>query len=994
MFQTELIVGDTTKVSLDLTDEIPISLNFNIADIRKPESRNGSYSKTINLWGTKTNNQFFEHLYEVNIVTNTFNPNIKTPCYVLQDGSEVFRGDLRLRSIEKLLINDIEEIKYEVEIYGDNKTLFAEIGDSKLEELDLSAYDHTYDRITQYNTWAATQGVGYCYPIIDYGFNSFSTNTFKVEWLRPAIYLKQYVDSIFAAAGKTYTSSFFNTSFFKSLIIPHNGDKFNMSASTQANYEFLVGMAGAGSVTNVPLTYGGSPFGWKAAFVSSNTGLFNCIWNDDTTSPFIDTGGNYNTTTGVFDVAISGRYSVSVNSNFDVKFNHSSAFTTISSYVGNLPVKIKILKRANSLAPWNLFSTIDTYFSLSTYTLSGTYTTVNLSWNNSPPNDLVCTAGEQMMVNLSFLAGNFLPGARYFNGATELTTGTASYDIRLASTATLKMSLSVANYVEGQTITINDAIPKDIKQKDLLTSVIKLFNLYVDIDKTNENNYLIEPRDDFYSGGTTLDWSDKLAWDKPFKIQPATNAMDFKKFIYKYKEDQDYFNKTYQDTYSKSYGQKTLNITNDFTKAENKAEVIFSPTLVVDNANNDLIIPKIFQYDGTNVKPQKHNIRLLMFNGAVTNTIGYTYEYSGTDALGTGNVVMNTYGQAAMVDDPLAPTETIEFGTPSEVFYTLPSTYTTNNLYNRFYYRFMSEVTDRDSKIITCYAYLEPIDIAKFDFRNIVYVKDAYYYVNKIMDYNPLSNELTKIELLKLKEYDSYAETTPNIGVIETDDGGTGMTNRIWGGSTISAISSNNVLIGSANRTGSEGSFISGDNNIVSNDSFRITLVSCDTTVVMSGCSGITMANCSGTDVQENCFNVNLNNCYDCTIETGVYDFVGINLFGETITSTDSGTVRIGSQAAPTISYATKTASFTVDPAIQLYYIDCTGGNITATFDISTCSGMVFYFKRLDASANTFSIDEITGLPLVDGNAIPYNTGMVQYDSITLGNNGTNFYIL
>ena len=108
MFQTELIVGDTTKVSLDLTDEIPISLNFNIADIRKPESRNGSYSKTITLWGTKTNNQFFEHLYEVNIVTNSFNPNVKTPCYVLQDGSEVFRGDLRLRSIEKILVNDIE----------------------------------------------------------------------------------------------------------------------------------------------------------------------------------------------------------------------------------------------------------------------------------------------------------------------------------------------------------------------------------------------------------------------------------------------------------------------------------------------------------------------------------------------------------------------------------------------------------------------------------------------------------------------------------------------------------------------------------------------------------------------------------------------------------------------------------------------------------------------------------------------------------------------
>ncbi len=54
MFKTELIVGTgANTVSLDLKDDLPISLNFNIADIKKPENRNGAYSKTITLWGTK-----------------------------------------------------------------------------------------------------------------------------------------------------------------------------------------------------------------------------------------------------------------------------------------------------------------------------------------------------------------------------------------------------------------------------------------------------------------------------------------------------------------------------------------------------------------------------------------------------------------------------------------------------------------------------------------------------------------------------------------------------------------------------------------------------------------------------------------------------------------------------------------------------------------------------------------------------------------------------
>jgi hypothetical protein len=161
MFETELIAGTgSTLTSLDLTQDIPVSLNFSIADIRNPEKRNGSYSKTVELYGTKTNNKFFEHYYGVNTATNNFNPNIKTPCYILQRGAVVFDGDLRLREVKVILRNDIEEIKYSIEIFGDTSTLFGEIGDSKLQDLDFSAYDHTYNRENVYNSWSATQGSG------------------------------------------------------------------------------------------------------------------------------------------------------------------------------------------------------------------------------------------------------------------------------------------------------------------------------------------------------------------------------------------------------------------------------------------------------------------------------------------------------------------------------------------------------------------------------------------------------------------------------------------------------------------------------------------------------------------------------------------------------------------------------------------------------------------------------------------------------------------
>ena len=995
MFQTELIAGTSPNIyKLDLTDEVPISLNFNIADIRKPENRNGAYSKTIKLYGTKNNNRFFEHIHEVNIVTNTFNVNLKTPCYVKQDGVIVFEGDLRLMKLSKILQNDIEEITYEIIILGDNSTLFAEIGDDKLEDLDFSAYDHVYSRANQYASWSATQGVGYVYPLIDYGYNGFNTNAFAVEHFRPAFYLKQYVDSIFAAAGKTYTSNFFGTAFFKSLIVPHNGEKFLMNSANQALNEFYVGDDGLTAPTNYPLTYvstGG--IGWlNASLGSAPSTRYICVFNDETTSPFSDPNLLYDNTTGIFTVNSTGQYNISAKIAHEVLFNHSLTFTSVvvsgaSFFTG------RIYKRASPTSAWVQLLTGTLSYVSGTWGVGSSIATVN--YNNS---NVSLLAGEQLLVTCDILVGGGL-GAKYYNGITEVTSGTASFDINLANTSSLKFALSSANYLAGQNLTVNDAIPKDIKQKDFLNSVFRLFNIYVDIDKTDKNNYIIEPRNDFYAAGTTLNWSAKLAWDRPFDVTPM-GEIDAKKFIYKYKDDTDYYNKTYTESWGESYGQHTQLVVNDFTKNENKTEVIFSPTEVVDNGNNDLIVPNVFAYDGTNVKPMKHNLRLLMYNGAITNNIPWSYTVSSptfTDSLGTGNVAMYTYPQAAMVDDPLAPTESIEFGVPNEVFYNLGTNYTTNNLYNRFYSRFMNEITDRDSMIVTAYFKLDPQDIANFDFRNRVYVKESYYYVNKIMDFNPIANDLTKVELLKIKDYDDYVAANPAVTAITTNFGDPTLTGRMFGGVSSNVGLSNSLVVGDNNVSRSAGSVISGTGNTVESDSYKISMVSTDYSSVGVGCSGVALTSCSGCEVGYESYGIALTNCFDVIVEAGVHDFVGINLVNESITSADNGTTRLGGEVVNFgVTTETQTASFTVDPDINVYYIDCTAGNVTATYDPTahTYTDRIIYFKRVDASGNTFTIDETTGSPTIDGNPVPYNTLMPQWDSFALIFNGTNFITL
>ena len=70
--------------NVDLLDDVPVSLNYSILDIRNPENREGNYSKTITIPGTKANNELFTDIFEIDI-NGTFNPAVKSECELLVD---------------------------------------------------------------------------------------------------------------------------------------------------------------------------------------------------------------------------------------------------------------------------------------------------------------------------------------------------------------------------------------------------------------------------------------------------------------------------------------------------------------------------------------------------------------------------------------------------------------------------------------------------------------------------------------------------------------------------------------------------------------------------------------------------------------------------------------------------------------------------------------------------------------------------------------------
>ena len=168
MVKEELIIGDQR---VELLKSLNPNLTFNISDIANPDKRKSDFSKTITLPASKTINKIFEHLFEVNLALQTFNPNLKTDVIYLVDGEMNLDGYLQLKQIN---VTNKDDITYEVTLTGRVGDFISEISNSLLTDLDFSSLNHVYNGTNQIATWVTPANInvlGYVYPMINYHIN-------------------------------------------------------------------------------------------------------------------------------------------------------------------------------------------------------------------------------------------------------------------------------------------------------------------------------------------------------------------------------------------------------------------------------------------------------------------------------------------------------------------------------------------------------------------------------------------------------------------------------------------------------------------------------------------------------------------------------------------------------------------------------------------------------------------------------------------------------
>jgi len=681
MISTEIYIEEQ---KIDLLQDISTEFTYAIDDVSEFGSRNTSFSKTISIPGTATNNLVFGYIFELNNANFTDNtlPNVgynfnvtkQANCKIFIDKVQIFKGTLRILEI----VIDKETIEYQCSVFGELGGFINQLGNQRLEDLDFSSYNHTYSVANISASWDNAGGSGYYYPLIDYGNVStgqygVAKKDFQYTTFRPALYVKEYIQKIFAGTDYTFSCPFFDTALFKRLIIPHN--QTNITALNNTSLD-----------ANADIQLINTNLNTFVEFTMVTAGSFTL---DITKQLFTYTG----TPTITTDIQLTLRGDV-------------------TNYNPSLPAFSVILKKDGAQIGRQDFDASINNFMDCNILVSG----VNFATNN--------TMQVEILGNGIFL--NIILG-----------------EVKLTTTTPTQVQINL-----GETITINDTIPKGIFQRDFFMSIVKMFNLYVYENKFNDKELVISPYVDFYpdKSAEALDWTNKVDRAKPISIKPMSEV-NARYYNYKFKTDNDFYGENYRKKYTEGYGDFIYDTEFDFVKETDNLEVIFAASTLYQATGQDKVFPAIYKKSNTNSAEDRMDSIIRIMQTKKITGVGSWNIMNTTTNLAT----YTSYGYAGHLDDPINPTNDINFGAPKEIQFR-PNSYPTTNVFNAFHSPYLAEITSKDSKLLTCFGLLDIVDIFNLDFSKYVYIDGVLFRLNKVENFNPMEYNTTKLSFLKVIE--------------------------------------------------------------------------------------------------------------------------------------------------------------------------------------------------------------------------------------------------
>ena len=618
---------------------------------------------------------------------------------------------------------------------GQTSDFSSQVGSRLLTDLNFTHLNHTRNYANILDSWTAdpaVEGSGFLdgdilYPLIEWGYTydddnvplenvmtirtvsptrfTLNTNPLAQYQFKPVIRLRAIWDQIFAQAGYTYTSP----QFFDLV------DINNMYIITEQ-------VARARLVTD-------NTFGqvqWTPQDSPLKGNINNYAWqNLNFTAPvsapaptpvlYVDDGFNFNLETSRYNTPVSGLYEFEVefeayNLGLDVTpGNYAYILFQLCTFSSGNPEQIETILDSNQYQIDEIYPT----------TSSGTYTTPAI-W---------IPEGSNVGIRVRWAPGYTDPAD---NGPFGQILVYAKFSCTSATSE----------------ISITRLLPTNTKQIDFLKSIIQTFKLVLIPDKAVKNRFIIEPWDTGVNNAQIerLDWTDKLDVNKVLDLTPTFQTQQ-RDLVFQWDEDTaDQINDGFKTEVRIPFGWYRYYSGIDIITGESIIKPILTsqPLAYVDGSAN-WVIPQVHGVsasgDTTQYPPILPKLRLVYYNGLVTSEETW-YLADDVDAAQP----QTTYPLVSHLS-AWAPTDTNIIATANDLNwanmtqFSLQSSFvadypqTGNSLFTKYWASYVNEIYSPWSRILQANFKLNPTDIFNFSFNNVVWVKDQWWRVKKIKDW-------------------------------------------------------------------------------------------------------------------------------------------------------------------------------------------------------------------------------------------------------------------
>jgi len=642
-------------------------------------------------------------------------------------------------------------------------------------DLDFTDLNHTYNATSVESSWTATYtggtttgGLkdgkilygfshnGYIYdksgttvttgsnasPLLELsglpGTISYSGTPMRTTGFKPSIQIYDLTRRIFEQNGYTLESDFFREEYFQRLYMPlmFVADQYyiNSTGATDGTSQIVL------STPRNPVGFdfsGGTCGGNSYSYISVWCPLNQLVSNN---GPIYPSSG-WNTGSGTFNAWSGGLYKFDYKARISIPFGPQGA-----------QGQIYLCKNLDNTVKYGAIN----------YALEGSFNTQEDIQNT----DISITLAPGDTINLVM---------DFYVAPTGCITGYELIQPDFNITETSVIVTDAPNLIVGSTVDIKEQFTPEYKQLDFLKGLMTQFNLVFVKHPYKTKTYVMEPFDDYVGQGKLLDWTTLIDKSKDITISPITN-INGKAINFLYQDEADAMN-----TFTKSINNNRIFGTYNFIPTDTKINdqpinitSFFSPTPCdtlpfADILPQPFIVPHLYGakestkegVTNTQLLPMRLKPRILHYYGLqpLSSTWYYLDDVSGNVETKTSYPLIHHQNRIPSITE-LGTAIDLNFGNSASPQDNVVPTTTTNTGYALYYEDYVNDLLSTDARMLTAYFNLNVSDINNLEYKDLIFIKDAYYRINKIENFSLIESSVTKVELVKLLRVDINYDCT------------------------------------------------------------------------------------------------------------------------------------------------------------------------------------------------------------------------------------------